>query len=267
MCPLYAQTTETPTDTTAQETRRPRREATSRGPGAKIERPAEPTLPTAAGKPVELDTDSTELDSFWILPPEVPVVADSARMTQMTQLADSVEHLTWAQRKARFVPDPIRATWLALVIPGGGQIYNRKYWKLPIVYGGVFGCLYALTWNGQMLRDYQQAYLDIMDSDPNTCSYMKMLPIGYNITGKEDRFKEIFKRKKNIYRKYRDLSIFAFAGVYLISVIDAYVDAELSTFDISHDLTLHFEPSYIEMNCGCMGPQQRTPALQLNLNF
>lgn len=267
MCPLYAQTTEARTDTTTQETRRPRREATSRGPATKIERPAEPALPTGNALPVELDTDSMELDSFWILPPEVPAVVDSISAAQITHITDSVEHLTWAQRKARFVPDPIRATWLALVIPGGGQIYNRKYWKLPIVYGGVFGCLYALTWNGQMLRDYQQAYLDIMDSDPSTCSYMKMLPIGYNIAGKEDRFKEIFKRKKNIYRKYRDLSIFAFAGVYLISVIDAYVDAELSTFDISSDLTFHIEPTFIETDFSSPRQHHHVPALQLNLKF
>ena len=63
---------------------------------------------------------------------------------------------------ARWRPKPQRALWLALVIPGGGQIYNRKYWKLPIVYGGFVGCIYALTWNNSMYRDYAQAYLDIM---------------------------------------------------------------------------------------------------------
>ena len=92
-------------------------------------------------------------------------------------------------------PDPMKATWLALVIPGGGQIYNRKFWKLPIVYGGFVGCLYAYNWNGQMYKDYRQAYLDIMDTDPNTKSYEKMLPLGYDITGKEERFKTIFKNK------------------------------------------------------------------------
>ena len=57
-----------------------------------------------------------------------------------------------------FKPEPIRALWLGLVIPGAGQIYNRKYWKLPIVYGGFLGCVYALTWNGQMYADYSQAH-------------------------------------------------------------------------------------------------------------
>ena len=97
-----------------------------------------------------------------------------------------------------------------------------------------------------MLHDYSQAYLDIMDSDPNTKSYEKMLPIGYDITGREERFKNIFKNKKNFFRRNRDLSLFAFAGVYLLAVIDAYVDAELSTFDISEDLSLHIEPTFIQ---------------------
>lgn len=147
--------------------------------------------------------------------------------------------------KAQFVPDPKRALWLALVFPGAGQIYNRKYWKLPIFYGGFLGCTYALMWNQQMYKDYSQAYLDIMDDDPNTKSYLDMLPPNYDISGREERFKTIFKNKKNYYRRYRDLSAFCFVGVYLLSVIDAYVDAHLSQFDISPDLSMRLRPAVI----------------------
>lgn len=142
-------------------------------------------------------------------------------------------------------PDPIRAMWLGMVFPGGGQIYNRKFWKLPIVYGGVVGCVYAVSWNGQMLRDYSQAYQDIMDNDPTTNSHLEMLPLGYDITGREEHFKSVFKRKKDFYRRYRDLSIFCIAGVYLLSIIDAYVDAELSTFDLGTDLSMTIAPQMI----------------------
>ena len=166
-----------------------------------------------------------------------------------------------------FKPDPIRSMWLGLVFPGGGQIYNRKYWKLPIIYGGFLGCVYALTWNGQMYSDYSQAYLDIMDSDPNTKSYEKMLPPRYSIEGKEERFKGIFKRKKDTFRRYRDLSIFSFGGVYLLSVIDAYVDAELSTFDISHDLSLEIQPTFIETGRFDMNHRTTTPGVQCVINF
>ena len=165
-----------------------------------------------------------------------------------------------------FVPNPNRALWLSLVLPGAGQIYNRKYWKLPIIYGGFLGCTYALLWNQQMYNDYSQAYLDIMDDDPNTHSYTNMLPMGYDITGREDQFKKIFRHKRNYYRKYRDMSIFAFFGVYLVSVIDAYVDAQLSTFDISKDLSVSFEPASIEQR-NAIGSGGKALGVQCSIKF
>lgn len=148
--------------------------------------------------------------------------------------------------KKRFVPNANRATWLAIAFPGAGQIYNRKYWKLPIVYGGFVGCAYALNWNNKMYKDYSQAYLDIMDDDPNTKSYEDFLPLNSSIAGQEERFKEIFRKRKDTYRRQRDMSIFAFIGVYLLSVIDAYVDAELSDFDITNDIGLSVEPALFD---------------------
>lgn len=171
---------------------------------------------------------------------------DTARLRQLSDslLAHPIAKAQQQVQKA-FVPKPTKALWLSLVLPGAGQIYNRKYWKLPIIYGGFLGCAYALTWNQMMYRDYSQAYLDIMDDDPNTKSYLDMLPPRYDITGREDQFKKIFKRKKDFYRRYRDLSAFCFIGVYLLSVVDAYVDAQLSEFDISPDLSMKVEPAVI----------------------
>ena len=143
-------------------------------------------------------------------------------------------------------PNPQRALWLALVLPGGGQIYNRKYWKLPLVYGGFMGCIYALTWNNMMYKDYAQAYLDIMDDDPGTASFNKFLHLGRQITPQnEERYKTIFKKRKDRFRRYRDMSFFVMLGIYAVSVIDAYVDAELSEFDISKDLSLKVSPGVI----------------------
>ena len=194
------------------------------------------------------------------------VLTDSARIVEVSDsmLQASIES---SLKRERFVPDPIRAMWLGLVFPGGGQIYNHKYWKLPIIYGGFLGCVYALTWNSQMLHDYSQAYLDIMDKDPNTKSYEKMLPIGYDITGREERFKNTFKNKKNFFRRNRGLSIFAFAGVYLLAVIDAYVDAELSTFDISHDLSLHLEPTVIQTTSARTLGREAVPGIRFTLSY
>lgn len=143
-------------------------------------------------------------------------------------------------------PNPKRAMWLAMVIPGAGQIYNRKFWKLPIIYGGFVGCAYAMRWNNMMYRDYSQAYLDIMDNDPLTQSYNQFLHLGSTITSDNiTRWQEIFRKRKDRYRRWRDLSFFTMLGVYAISVIDAYVDASLSEFDISPDLSLHVTPAFI----------------------
>ena len=170
-------------------------------------------------------------------------------------------------KRAQFVPDPQRALWLALVIPGAGQIYNRKYWKLPLVYGGFLGCTYAFTWNQQMYSDYSQAYLDIMDDNPATQSYKDFLPPNFDITGREDRYKEIFKNKKNTYRRWRDLSVFCFAGVYILSVIDAYVDAQLSEFDITPDLSMRLEPTVINTNPQEKRMQQQSYGIGCSFNF
>jgi len=201
-------------------------------------------------------------DSVFII--EDSLVIDTAALIAVT---DNILEQHQKRNPTTFTPDPIRALWLGLVIPGAGQFYNRKYWKLPIIYGGFLGCVYALTWNSQMLQDYSQAYLDIVDSDPNTKSYEKMLPPNYDIEGKEARFAGIFQNKKDTFRRFRDLSLFAFGGVYLLSVIDAYVDAELSTFDISPDLSLHFQPTMIETERFDMHHRRTTPGIQCVLVF
>ena len=165
-------------------------------------------------------------------------------------------------------PDPKRALWLALVIPGGGQIYNRKYWKLPIVYGGFIGCMYAMNWNNTMYKDYSQAYLDLMDNDPGTQSYNQFLHLGTKITPEnEDRYKDIFKKRKDKYRRWRDMSFFVMVGVYALSVIDAYVDAELSVFDISDDLSLRIEPTIMNNHSSNHPFDASSLGLQCCLNF
>lgn len=162
-----------------------------------------------------------------------------------------------------WVPNPTKATWLALVIPGGGQIYNRKYWKLPIFYGGFAGCAYALTWNSKMYKDYSTAYKDAMNGNMQSSSITDLLPPGYKIS--ETQLKELLRKRKDTYRRYRDLSIFAFIGVYLLSVIDAYVDAELSNFDITPDLSMKVEPAVIDNRID--NSSNRSVGLQCSFRF
>ena len=211
----------------------------------------------------DADTTALPIDSLTMPVPDSAAVsaaadtlarglADSSSMAALPMpLSQTDARMLRAKREDKiFRPDPNRAAWLALVFPGGGQIYNRKYWKLPIFYGGFLGCFYAFTWNQQMYMDYSQAYLDIMDDNPNTNSYLDMFPPSYDIDNNRERFKTVFKNRKDRFRRWRDLSAFCFVGVYLLSVIDAYVDAQLSAFDISEDLSLHLSPTTLSSGPG-----------------
>src|SRR5574344_2164468 len=188
----------------------------------------------------------------------VVIVTDSANLHKK-------QHRDWSTWR----PDSKRALWLALVLPGAGQIYNRKYWKLPFIYGGFVGCTYASTWNNQMYHDSSQAYMDIMDDDPNTQSYNQFLHLGAQIDASNiERYKEIFRKRKDRYRRWRDMSMFVMIGVYAFSVIDAYVDASLSEFDISDDLSLRVEPTVINNNQRTRNPlRSSTLGLQCSLTF
>ena len=198
---------------------------------------------------------------------------DSLNVTKFDSLSVVVD-TTFSKKKTEqdwstWRPDPKRALWLALVIPGGGQIYNRKYWKLPLVYGGFIGCMYAMNWNNTMYKDYSQAYIDLMDNDPSTQSYNQFLHLGMKITTEADkkRYQDIFRKRKDKYRRWRDLSFFVMLGVYALSVIDAYVDAELSVFDISDDLSLKVEPTIINNRSSSNPIDASSVGLQCSLNF
>ncbi len=153
--------------------------------------------------------------------------------------------------KLRFAPDPGKAVWYSALLPGLGQIYNRKYWKLPLVYGGFAGLTYALAWNGQYLKDYSNAYQDITDNLDNTNRFMDILPPSYvkqYQTGAltKERLTTILKSQRDKFRRYRDLTIISMVGLYFVTMIDAYVDAQLFQFDISPDLSLKVQPSLIK---------------------
>lgn len=206
--------------------------------------------------------DSLAVESLSL---EDSITIDSASLSKALAPKALRKKRNWATWR----PDTKRAMWLALVLPGAGQIYNRKYWKLPIIYGGFVGCAYAMSWNNQMYHDYSQAYLDIMDDDPNTQSYNQFLHLGAQIDANNiERYKEIFRKRKDRYRRWRDMSMFVMIGVYAFSVIDAYVDASLSEFDISDDLSLRVEPTVINNNQRTRNPlRSSTLGLQCSLTF
>ena len=168
-------------------------------------------------------------------------------------------------------PDPMRAVWLGAILPGAGQIYNRSYWKLPIVYGGFMGCIYGITWTNNQYVGYKDAYRDIYYdiqngtvSDSPDKSYNAILPEGYTIQtmGGAENYRNRLKEWQNSSLRNRDLSILVAVVVYALSLVDAYVDAQLFDFDISNDLTLNVTPQlYYDLQ------NQRNAEVKLAISF
>lgn len=149
-----------------------------------------------------------------------------------------------------FKPDPNKAVLYSAIFPGLGQIYNRKYWKLPLIYGGFVGLYYAISWNGRYYNDYTKAYKAIMSeyprSDANFAIWGSFISGNVKVTEITDAqitsYKTRFRNKRDSYRRYRDLSIIGAVALYGLCMIDAYVDAHLFDFDISPDLSMRVEP-------------------------
>ena len=119
-----------------------------------------------------------------------------------------------------------------------------------------------------MYKDYSQAFLDISDNDPGTASYNRFLHLGVEITEtNKSRYTELFKSRKDKYRRWRDMSIIAMVAVYALSVIDAYVDAELSEFDISKDLSLRVQPAVIPSQMGAKALHAQSLGVSCSLSF
>ena len=175
-----------------------------------------------------------------------PVVRDSMAFKAMPMVRDSV--VTKEEESvplyANFRPNPHTALWLALAIPGAGQIYNRKYWKLPIVYGLGIGVGYAVAYTNRNYQDYRNAYQSINSSMPNPDLYEPMIPDGYPAGS----YSDYFKTQMDKFRRERDISIVAAVVVYALSVIDAFVDAQLSDFDVSPDLSIKVAPEVQQVN-------------------
>jgi hypothetical protein len=201
---------------------------------------------------------------LFSVPSAMAISTDTILTTDSLEVK-TVEPVAWK-------PDPIKAVWLGTIFPGLGQIYNRSYWKLPIVYGGLMGCTYAIMYTNNQYLSYKEAYrsiyYDIQHSSVSNSPdkpYIAILPDGYTI----DRMGGVSNYQRRLYewqnntRRYRDLSIAASVVVYALILIDAYVDAQLFDFDISPDLSLNLYPQvyYDEMQC------QGNVELKLALSF
>ena len=155
---------------------------------------------------------------------------------------------------------------MAVSFPGLGQIYNRKFWKIPVVYAGFGALVYSAGLNSNRYTLYMKAYQDFTDNILATDSYLKVIapsvdrdtydplwnPKSYDISS-YSYYKEAMLRMVDYYKRYRDLSYIGIAGWYLISILDANVDASLFNYDISPNLNLTFVPMQISLPGGYSG--------------
>jgi hypothetical protein len=163
--------------------------------------------------------------------------------------------------KTKFRPEPLRATMLAVAFPGLGQIYNRKYWKIPLVYLGFGGLIYSVGFNSSHFNTYMKAYQDFTDAIPETNSYLKLIPSTIEPASYDpvlhpesyQNYKDQMLRYVDYYRRYRDLSYIGIAGWYLFSILDANVDASLFNFDVSKNLDVAAIPVLLSTPGGFVG--------------
>lgn len=131
---------------------------------------------------------------------------------------------------------PRKATIMSAVLPGLGQAYNHKYWKIPIIYAGFGACAYLINTNTKFCNKYKLAYKYKNDNDINTIDV-------YPFYSNEDIL-----LIKNYYRRNLDLSYIIMTAIYLLNILDASVDANLYDFNVNDDLSLHWKPSVINTN-------------------
>ena len=177
--------------------------------------------------------------------PSLLSASDSVAPSTQEPLPSFEKQALKIQQQALWQPNSTKAILWAF-LPGGGQIYNRKYWKLPIVWGAFMACYYSITWNNRQYQEYHAAYRDLSGPDPeHNTSWLVFAPTGTQASDYQQyqsSLRSTLKRGNDFYRRYRDLSIVATVLVYGLSILDAYVDAELYTFDISPDLSLRVVP-------------------------
>jgi len=136
-----------------------------------------------------------------------------------------------AQNLTEPIKSPRKAAILSSALPGLGQIYNKKYWKVPIIYAGLLTSAYYINDNNIQYKRYKNAYLKRLDNNPNNDDFVGKYSSGDLLI------------LKDFYRRNREISILCFVGTYIINVLDASVDSHLFDYDISEDISLQIKPT------------------------
>ena len=160
--------------------------------------------------------------------------------------------------KTREVPEniegfhsPKKAALYSTLLPGLGQAYNKKYWKIPLIYAGFGGIGYFIGWNNKNYKVIKLAYSDLTDENDATNTHLDLdASQYYNLENDSEKakFQTALNKQQDYYRRNRDLLVISFAAFYGLNIIDASVDAHLFDFDISEDLSFNWQPSMINVD-------------------
>jgi hypothetical protein len=201
---------------------------------------------------------------FIILTPNLAVKAQQIEISN-----DSLKVTAPVHKEER---SPKKASIYAALFPGLGQIYNKRYWKLPIVYGGYAGLIYVLGWNNNYYKDYYEGYRIVAghssaaELSPDELLFLDNLiknpSINLNNPQTYSYVTTQLKSGKDFYRRNRDLTIIGIAALHVLSIIDASVDANLFDFDIGDDLSMRVEPAPLNL-----GNQKQVMGLNVVINF
>lgn len=156
-----------------------------------------------------------------------------------------------------------KATTLACICPGAGQIYNRSYWKVPFVLGGFATLGYCIDWNNRGFQRFKKAYGLLADYEQNPEKYPNGPTDEFH-----GRYSSTFIRNlRNNYRRNRDLCIILTGAMYILQIVDAHVDAHLKDYDVSDDLSMNIEPMFNFTYVPMEGDHRPVVGFNMSLNF
>lgn len=212
--------------------------------------------------------------SFWISGQAAGFDRDTVKVLANADTLTAIEQIVKKPHS------PHKATLMAMALPGSGQIYNKQWWKVPILYGGIAADLYGIVWNQKRFKEYRNAYVEwvqyteALAENPDTPypsnPAWDKIPKSFDVQtdpylqtdGGRTWFKNTLNNRKTSFKRNRDLCYIIMAAIYAVNVIDATVYAHFYDFEIDDDLSFHIQPSssYSPISGGCIG-------LTLTLNF
>ena len=176
------------------------------------------------------------------LPGDIRLISDTSVIYQSSGL-EFVTH------------SPAKATIMSAVLPGLGQIYNGKAWKVPVVYAALGTSVYILIKWQNTYQQFRRAYIDFYDGDPNT-NYFNTLNLVTTNVG------QAVSKGKDVYRRYRDWSVIAVIVFYGLNILDANVDAHFFNYDVSDNISMNLRPCILDS-----GMDSRKIGLNLRFSF